>query len=419
MKSRICTEDVEQTLLTLVEIVYLGIVIVDKKGRVTLINEKLAAFFNVDGDEVIGKHITELMENTTLHEIAGTGQAGFDGIQVIRDQKMIVSCAPVINDQGESVGAIQKISFQSRKEIEELIRRLRLLEGKVEHYKKELEKSNSGSYALENILSWNDRFNELKVIARRAAHSSATVLIIGESGTGKELFAHAVHHLSQRRNEPFIKVNCAAIPDNLLESELFGYDYGAFSGAKKGGKPGKFELADKGTLFLDEIGDMPLSMQAKLLRVLQDKVIERVGGTESKRVDMRIIAATNKNLRQLIAEGKFREDLYYRLNVITLEIPPLRPGNVRQLENCIERIMNLHVGAVIEPNQLPSDLFTDDQDIHSPFVEDDYRNTILVEEKKIVEKALIKCNGNKTKAAKMLGISRSTFYDKLKGTGLG
>ena len=247
MKSRICTEDVEQTLLTLVEIVYLGIVIVDKKGRVTLINEKLAAFFNVDGDEVIGKHITELMENTTLHEIAGTGQAGFDGIQVIRDQKMIVSCAPVINDQGESVGAIQKISFQSRKEIEELIRRLRLLEGKVEHYKKELEKSNSGSYALENILSWNDRFNELKVIARRAAHSSATVLIIGESGTGKELFAHAVHHLSQRRNEPFIKVNCAAIPDNLLESELFGYDYGAFSGAKKGGKPGKFELADKGT----------------------------------------------------------------------------------------------------------------------------------------------------------------------------
>ncbi|HCF49147.1 MAG TPA: hypothetical protein DER60_02620 [Syntrophomonas sp.] len=211
---------------------------------------------------------------------------------------------------------------------------------------------------------------------------------------------------------------------------------------------------------MDEIGDMPLSMQAKLLRVLQDKVIERVGGTESKRVDMRIIAATNKNLRQLIAEGKFREDLYYRLNVITLEIPPLRerkddilplakafithfsselgipektfssealkviteyswPGNVRQLENCIERIMNLHVGAVIEPNQLPSDLFTDDQDIHSPFVEDDYRNTILVEEKKIVEKALIKCNGNKTKAAKMLGISRSTFYDKLKGTGLG
>jgi transcriptional regulator with PAS, ATPase and Fis domain len=459
MESRICTQDLEQALLTIVDIVYLGLVVVDKKGRITLINEKLASFFNVTVDDVLGKHITELMANSDLHEMARTGKPRYDGIQIIKNQKMLVTCAPIINEQGESIGAVQKISFQSQKEIKELLRRLRLLEGQVEHYKKELEKSNGGKYALDSILSWDDGFNELKKIAHRAALGDATILIIGESGTGKELFANAVHKLSLRRNEPFIKINCAAIPDNLLESELFGYDYGAFSGAKKGGKPGKFELADKGTLFLDEIGDMPLSMQAKLLRVLQDQVIERVGGIDSKKIDVRIIAATNKNLQQLVAEGKFREDLYYRINVITMEIPPLRerkndiiplaqafitdystslgvpekafsleatkvlteypwPGNIRELKNCVERIMNLHVESVIEADQLPSNLFNTDINIQSLFTEKNYRETILVQEKKIFETALMKCNGNKTKAAKMLGISRSTFYEKLKDTGL-
>lgn len=459
MESRICTEDLEQTLLTVVDIVYLGILVIDVKGRITLINNKLASFFNVSVEDVIGRHVTELIENTKLHEVARAGRTRFDGIEIIKNQRMLVSSTPVINEQGENIGAVLKIAFQGRNEIIELLRRLRLLEGKVEHYKKELEKSNNGTNALDNILSWNDKLNNLKVIARRAALADASILIIGESGTGKELFANAIHNLSLRRNEPFIKVNCAAIPDNLLESELFGYDYGAFSGAKKGGKPGKFELADKGTLFLDEIGDMPLSMQAKLLRVLQDKVIERVGGVDSKKIDVRIITATNKNLHQLIAEGKFREDLYYRINVITLEIPPLRerkedivalaqafianyseslgipektfspeaikivteyswPGNVRQLQNCIERIMNLHNGSIIEADQLPSDLFNTNTDIHNPLFEDKYRESLLVEEKRIVETALMKCNGNKTKAAKMLGISRSTFYEKLKATGL-
>jgi len=455
MESRINTKDMEQTLQTIFDIVYLGLVIVDKKGIITSINEKLASFLNISVSDAIDKHITEIMEHSNLHEVARTGKTRIDGIQIIKNQKMIVSYAPIINEQGESVGAVQKVCFQSETEIRELLRRLRLLEGKVDHYKKELEKSNSGRYTLDNILSWNDIFNGLKVTAHRAALGNATILIIGESGTGKELFAHAIHNASLRRSEPFIKINCAAIPDNLLESELFGYDDGAFSGAKKGGKPGKFELADKGTLFLDEIGDMPLGMQAKLLRVLQDKVIERVGGIVSKNVDVRIIAATNKNLHQLVLEGKFREDLYYRIKVITIEIPPLRdrkedvlplaqafmekygaslgipdkrfspeavkivteypwPGNVRELENCIERIMNLHVGSIVEANQLPSDLFAKDIDIHSLFNEDDYRGSILIQEKRIVETALIKCKGNKTKAAQMLGISRSTFYEKLK-----
>ncbi len=454
MKSRISAKDLEPTLLTIMDAIYIGLVVVDKNGLVTLINEKLAEFLNITMEDAIGKHITEIIENSNLHEIVRTGKA-IDGFQIIKNQRMIVGCTPIINQQGECIGAVQKISFQSQSEIRELLRRLRLLEGKVDHYKEQLEKSNNGRYTLDSILSWNDKFNGLKITAHRAALGNATILIMGESGTGKELFAHAIHNASMRRNEPFIKINCAAIPDNLLESELFGYEDGAFSGAKKGGKPGKFELADKGTLFLDEIGDMPLNMQAKLLRVLQDKVIERVGGIASKKVDVRIIAATNKNLHQLVLDGKYREDLYYRIKVITLEIPPLRerkddiiplaqafmskygsslgipdkkfsaealkvvmdypwPGNVRELENCIERIMNLHIGSVVESDQLPSDLFATDIEIHSLFSEDNYRGSILLQEKRIIETALMKCNGNKTQAARMLGISRSTFYEKLK-----
>jgi len=205
MESRICTKDLEQTLHAILDIVYLGLVVVDKRGRITVINEKLASFLNVSIDDTIGKHITELMEHSNLHEIARTGKTRIDGIQVIKNQKMLVSCAPIINEQGESIGAVQKVSFQSRKEIEELIRRLRLLEGKVNHYKKELEKSNGGRYTLDNILSWNDKFNSLKATAHRAALGNATILINGESGTGKELFAHAIHNASPRRNESFIK----------------------------------------------------------------------------------------------------------------------------------------------------------------------------------------------------------------------
>jgi PAS domain S-box-containing protein len=453
-------KDLNQTLQTVVDVAYSGLVVIDKKGYITLMNKRLSNFLNIQAEDAVGKHITQVIKNSKLHNVAITGKADINDIQILKGQRVIVSRTPIINDKGQPVGAVKKIIFQGLREMKDLVRRLEILEGQVEHYKEELHKVKGGTYVMDNIYSQNDKLIELKNIAQRAARGSSTILIMGESGTGKELFAHAIHNASPRRNEPFIKINCAAIPENLLESEFFGYDYGAFSGARKGGKPGKFELADKGTIFLDEIGDMPLNMQAKLLRVLQDKEFERVGSTESKKVDVRIITASNKDLQSLVKEGKFRDDLFYRVNVITLDIPPLRerkddiaslaklfitkysnilgvpekdispqaikvltdypwPGNIRELENVIERIMNLHVGDVIDCEHLPSNLFeVTDINVQSLNFSEDYRTKLLRQEKKILEAALKKNKGNKTKAAKMLGISRSRFYEKLKVTGL-
>src|SRR3712207_1178101 len=194
----------------------------------------------------------------------------------------------------------------------------------IRKYNEEHRKSNSAIYCFDNIIGDSSKLQRAKNIAKKAAITESNVLLIGESGTGKELFAHAIHKSSNRAYENFVKVNCAAIPGELLESELFGYEKGAFTGAKKEGKMGKIEIADGGTIFLDEIGDMPLHMQAKLLRFLQEKELEKIGAESCKKIDVRVIAATNKNLSKMVKEGSFREDLYYRLNVVTVNIPALR-----------------------------------------------------------------------------------------------
>ena len=293
----------------------------------------------------------------------------------------------------------------------------------------------------------------------------STVLITGESGVGKEVFARAIHQKSSFAQGKFVGVNCAAIPEQLLEAELFGYEEGAFTGAKKGGKPGKFQLAHKGTIFLDEIGDMPLYMQAKILRVLEERVIERVGGVTQTEVDVRIITATNRNLEDMVRKGQFREDLFYRLNIIRLHIPSLRerkmdipyliefhmdrlcrrfrfepkeftkdamevllsyswPGNIRELVNTLELMIGMVEGSFIRPADLPKHFF-------SPFLKDgpehvnrpvmtrpprgrNWRELIVDNEKDVIIQALIEEKGNKAATAKRLGIHRSTLYDKLK-----
>jgi Transcriptional regulator containing PAS, AAA-type ATPase, and DNA-binding domains len=299
--------------------------------------------------------------------------------------------------------------------------------------------------------------NSLKNMALRVAPSVSTVLITGESGTGKELFAHAIHRTSDRRKERFVKVNCAAIPDNLLESELFGYAEGAFTGAKKGGKPGKFELANRGTIFLDEIGDMPLAMQAKLLRVLQDREIERVGGIEPVYVDVRVIAATNRNVEELVEKGEFREDLYYRLNIIELNIPPLRehmedlallvesliaklniklkkeiqgidqeavallqkyhwPGNIRELENMLEVAINMTEGGILECDDFPYIMKKTKMDQAESGVT--LSNAKASTEKQLIMDALKQSGDDKKKAAAILAIHPSALYRKLKKYGI-
>ncbi|MDP4159767.1 MAG: sigma 54-interacting transcriptional regulator, partial [Bacillota bacterium] len=301
----------------------------------------------------------------------------------------------------------------------------------------------------------------------RASNTGSTVLIMGESGTGKELFANAIHQASARKNRPFIRVNCAALPDNLLESELFGYEEGAFTGARKGGKPGKFEMANHGTIFLDEIGDMPPPMQAKLLSVLQEREVERVGGTKPIRVDVQVIAATNRNLEDMMKKGIFREDLYYRLNVVTLNIPSLRkrpediyllinyllpklnqrlhtqvakvteeglrllcsydwPGNVRELENLLERAINLadlNQDSCLSPEYFPSLARTvvgpvpmhsiESDSLESESI-DNLSDAVEKTEKETIRRVLQKTHNNKARTAKILGINKSVLYRKLK-----
>jgi transcriptional regulator with PAS, ATPase and Fis domain len=287
---------------------------------------------------------------------------------------------------------------------------------------------------------------------KNVASGDISVLIRGESGTGKELFAHSIHHLSPRSHQPFIKVNCGAIPEHLLESELFGYEEGAFTGAKRGGKKGKFLLAHGGTIFLDEIGDMPLNMQVKLLRVLQEKEVEPVGSVKPIPVNVRVIAATNRPLEKMIEEKRFREDLFYRINVIPFKIPPLRerpedishltdfflekiskragkritkldeevrkvfnqhswPGNLRELENVIEAAVHLTDGETITIYSLPESLKGDPKILIGQLT---LKEILEETEKRIIEKTLEQFHLDKLEAARALGISKSSMYEKIK-----
>lgn len=308
-------------------------------------------------------------------------------------------------------------------------------------------------YSLPNIICESTEMKNVFSLVEKVSESDSTVLILGESGTGKELIATTIHYQSKRKDKPLIKVNCSALPEGLIESELFGHEKGAFTGAIKR-KPGRFELADGGTIFLDEVGDFPLSTQAKLLRVIQERRFERVGGTDTLSVDVRIIAATNKNLEEEVKKGRFREDLYYRLNVIPITLPPLRerkeeipylidfflnkyrdklfknthfskeavstllnydyPGNVRELENIVERCVTLSISDVIKKDDLPSFIFkkTDDKKQGS-------LSYIAAEaEKDHIIRVLRITKGNRTKASEMLGISRKTLWEKINSYGI-
>jgi len=312
----------------------------------------------------------------------------------------------------------------------------------------------NAKYTINDIVGQSRSILLLKEQILATAKTKSTIMILGETGTGKELVAHAIHRMSIRRHNAFVRINCAAIPDNLLESELFGYDQGAFTGAVKGGQIGKFEAADGGTIFLDEIGDMPLTLQAKILRVLQEKEIEKVGGQVPIPIDVRIIAATHHNLRELVKDRKFREDLYYRLHVIPIQIAPLRehredipmlveyflakhakeldikkpaidreymtamveydwPGNVRELANIVEMTISMSRGTITK-FLLPSFMTSDSY--QPPLVEDFsvLRNFSEQAEKEAIIKALDTFHGNKVKVCELLDISRSSLYNKLK-----
>jgi transcriptional regulator with PAS, ATPase and Fis domain len=309
-------------------------------------------------------------------------------------------------------------------------------------------------YTFADIIGHSPTLVQARELARQAAQGGSSVLIVGESGTGKELFAHAIHAASPRSRRPFVPVDCSAIPRELLESELFGYAPGAFTGAAREGKAGKFELANGGTIFLDEIGEMPLEMQAKLLRVLQERQLIRVGGVTPQPVTCAVIAATNRDLETLVAQGRFRRDLLYRLDVIRIEVPPIRerpedipllvahywerksrelgrvaqlsaealrvlegylwPGNVRELVNVVERVLVGSVKPVIEPGDLPSAVQTDGVSPVRHFPQYHLETVLAEAERRTIERALRQAQGNRNKAAQLVGLSRASFYRKLK-----
>ncbi len=312
-------------------------------------------------------------------------------------------------------------------------------------------------YEFKNIVARSGKMQEVLGLVERVAPTSSTVLLGGESGVGKDLIARAIHQHSRRASGPFVKINCTAIPENLLESELFGYEKGAFTGATSS-KPGKFELADKGTIFLDEIGDVPGAIQAKLLRVLQEREFERLGGTKTLKVDVRLVAATNRDLRAALEQGTFRDDLYYRLNVVPINIPPLRehpedipylaehflerfarqagkgiggitpaamkllkefhwPGNVRELENIVERAVALASGSMIDAGDIHLDV-APPRPSSSPVPFPTEGMTLDQFEDEMIREAMRRAGGNKSQAARLLGLSRNALRYRLSKMGV-
>lgn len=437
----------------------IGIIFCDTRCMIRFINRAYADYLEIDQNEVIGRPITDFVPDSRLPVVLESGQSelrcncdiGVEGKRKI----LIVNRIPVFGADQSIVGVISQSLFGNLGELKELSERIDQLEKKVTSYKEKMLTALSAKYSIEDIKGKSAKISEAKEFLSRYAKTDSPVLLLGATGTGKELFSHALHMESRRRNGPFVSINCAAIPHDLLESELFGYAAGAFTGAQKTGKVGQIELSDKGTLFLDEIGDMPLQAQSKLLRVLEDKILYRLGCTKAKKVDFRLIAATNHDMKKLIQEGKFREDLYFRLNTMTIAVPSLRerkedirllfhhildridrgdvtcsdkamealikyswPGNVRELKSVIERAVSLCTADTIDIADLPAEISIELASKVSSSCESSLFALQAVNEHKVIGNTLNENAWNYVKTAKMLGISRASLYKKAEKYGI-
>jgi PAS domain S-box-containing protein len=444
-------KDYIDALLTVMDAFNEWFVVINEKGIITSISDDYKEFLGCDNP--IGKKVEDIIENTKMGKVLKTGIADIGGIQEIKGNKMIAMRVPIKKD-GKVISAVGKVVFKDISDFHALSKKLLDLEKEVEFYKSKIAENKTAKYSVENIIGHSNKIRKVKDLIGKVANTNSNVLINGESGTGKEMIAHSIHNSSKRYLAPFIKINCASIPAELLESELFGYEEGAFTGAKKCGKKGKFELANGGSIFLDEIGDMNINMQAKILRVIQEREIESIGGSGVKSVDVRIITATNKNLEELVKKGECREDLYYRLNVVKIVSPPLRerkedipalanalrikiakrldvyvegiskdaieclgnydwPGNIRELENVIERAINLLDSNIMIKTEHLSKRFTSAK--YKRYSDkNEYLKTIVEEvEKEVILECLNRNNWNKNKTAQILGISRAGLYKKI------
>jgi sigma-54 dependent transcriptional regulator, acetoin dehydrogenase operon transcriptional activator AcoR len=439
-------------LQTVIDQMPKGLILLDQNGKITHVNAPIKKMLNLNKEEILGQPFGDLLPHPSLLRLLESKTESLFKEVIIekegKNTRYLSTIKKIINDEGKSVG--RYLALEEMKEVKRLVQKIT---------------GATAQYSFGDIIGEARVIKEVIGFGFTASQSTATVLIVGESGTGKEMVAQAIHNASLRNEGPFVAINCAALPADLIESELFGYEEGSFTGASKKGRPGKFELSDEGTLFLDEIDKMPLQMQAKLLRVLQDKRILRLGGNQYIPIDTRIIAACNTSLKDLIAKNIFREDLYYRLNVLQILIPPLRyrkedipllvdfficeksrnigkkikgiqkealtylssldwPGNVRELENCIERGIHLtkhemlgveDVMTVEDQTPLQSGIMPESGSSQKDRSMD---GSLTQVEKETILMAIREEQGNLKRAAKRLGIGRSTLYNKIRKYGI-
>ena len=437
-----------------------GTLVVDKEARIVWINERYAQRFGLaSAAEAIGREVESVIPNSMMRDVVRSGQPILLDILEANNESFVVMRIPLKDDAGNVIGAVGFALFDNTQPLKTFYARLGRMQQELAQTRKRLAEERRTRYTFSNFIGSSAAAMEVKRQARRAARLDAPVLLLGETGTGKELLAQAIHASSHRSEKPFIAVNVAAIPESLLEAEFFGVAPGAFTGADRRGRQGKFQLANGGTLFLDEIGDMPLGLQVKLLRAIQEQEVEPVGSERVFRTDVRIIAATSVDLAQKLADGGFRTDLYYRLAVLPLSLPPLRdrmsdlemlcetilediaqrngsaqrelapgvlalfrrclwPGNIRELRNILEQATML-----TDATRLTADDLVDlvAPTAQSPASDDSPRtwdSAIADFERQLITEALAGCNGKVVAAARRLGIGRATLYKKMAALGV-
>jgi transcriptional regulator with PAS, ATPase and Fis domain len=434
-----------------------GSLIVDRAARVVWINDRYAARLDIDPVKAIGLEVEAIIPNSLMRQVVVTGKPILLDIIEAANQTFVVIRMPLKDEAGEVIGAVGFVLFSHYEALKPLFERFSKLQAELDKAHRKLAEARRTKYTFSSFIGDSPATMEVKRLARRAALLHAPVLLHGETGTGKELLAHAIHAGGPRAKQPFVSVNMAAIPENLMEAEFFGVAPGAYTGADRKSRPGKFELAHGGTLFLDEIGDMPLPLQAKLLRVLQEHECEPLGSNRVIRVDVRILAATSRDLAALVEAGLFRMDLFYRLNVLNIPLPPLRerlgdlellcehllekmvledgtfarelsleamgflrrhawPGNVRELRNVLERAVMTTDEVRLEATDFQGlikaspDLAMDAGGLST---NSNYVQAMAEAERRILDTALDRASGKVVEAARRLGIGRATFYKRM------
>jgi transcriptional regulator with PAS, ATPase and Fis domain len=449
-----------QTLFERLDSLCEGAIAVDVHARVVWMNEKYAKKLGLPSAEAaLGREVEEVIPNSLMRQVVQTGEPILLDIMEFSGEQFVVTRMPLNDEHGRVIGAIGFVLYDRLQYLKPLVTKFERLQSELTEARKRLAEGRRPKYTFASIIGTSPAILELKRHARRAAEQEAAVLLLGETGTGKELLAHAIHAVSQRASGPFIGVNMAAVPETLLEAEFFGAAPGAYTGADRKGREGKFVLADGGTLFLDEVGDMPLQLQAKLLRVLQDQEIEPLGSNRVIKVDVRVIAATSVELKKLCEQGRFRQDLYYRLNVLPISLPPLRerlsdlellceailesiaertgtapramtpaaisklatyswPGNVRELRNVLEQVTVLTDQRRLTAEDFATILPPEEGVPQRPSGVLRLTQAVEDRERQAIRQALEASAGKVGAAAQLLGVSRATLYKKIGALGI-